>query len=238
VETTEAAAQAAAERAAQAREDEQVEARHLASIRAVLSTKETVRAAAEAAEPSLRSASASARASLQEALAGSADAEEALTIAPDDPAAQAAQQHAADTLAGATATAHLAEAELAKAEVATRSAQTALSLWRERIEAHVSEHSALQTQATEAELVAANARATATDASHQLTALQGRHAEADAALGQASSALDAALNEQTHHTVLLESARPAWEALRAHLAQSGGRVQRAESAEPAGEPSL
>jgi hypothetical protein len=229
--TTEAAAQQAAQGASQARAEEEAAAARLAAIQAPLPTKEAALAAAEAAEPQLRTAGVEARAALDEALAASSAAEEAFAISPDDPAAQAAQQAAAEALAGATGVTHQAELDLAKAEVATHSARTALALWRERLEAHDSEHAALETRAVEAELVATNTRATATDAANQLTALQARHTEAAAALTQATTTLETARTKQAHHVTLLETARPAWDSLRAHLDQSGGRVPQGE--EPA-----
>jgi len=223
---TEAAAQQAAQGAAKDRAEEQAAALRLSAIQAPLPEKEVALDNAEAQEAVHRATSQAAHADLDAVLYTSAATEEALTLSPDDPSLQIAFKESLDALAGAAALTQLAELELAKAAVSTHSAKTALSLWRSRLETHSSEHAAMEVTATEAELVSDQAQATAAGAANELSALQARNAEAADVLTQTETKLATAHADRDRNVGLLKDAVPAWEAMKAHLKLSGGRVAR------------
>lgn len=222
--TTEAAAQQASQTAAAAQAAATQAATQLAAFQPPLLTKQEALTNATTHQVQLQTAATQARTTLDEALSQATQTEQDITLNPTDPNTQSAHQAATQALAGATALSQLAEQELSKATITTHSAQTALTLWQARLQTQTTTQTNLQTQATQTAQSATQAQTTATNASQALAALTDQHHEATSRLALTTTTLTEAISSQTHHTTLLQTTRPAWQTLRAHLTQSNGRV--------------
>jgi chromosome segregation ATPase len=220
-------AQAAEGQATQARSAEVVAAARLQALTAPLGEKEGSAASAEQEHARRKAVAAEVLPALDEALTIATAAEETLRIFPEDLAAQAAHSASTEELTRVMALNQLAELEVARARVLAHAAEKTLFLWRERLEAHASDHKSLMSIADEKEAVAMNERATANDADAELSAFLSKLTQADGLFVEANESLANARDDQAKHTSLLESARPRWEELQEALVRTNGRVQQA-----------
>jgi hypothetical protein len=132
---------------------------------------------------------------------------------------EAAAQQASQTAAAAQAAATQAATQLAAFQPPLLTKQEALT--------NATTHQVqLQTAATQAQ----------TNASQALAALTDQHHEATSRLALTATTITEAISSQTHHTTLLQTTRPAWQTLRAHLTQSNGRVP--QTTTPIPDPAL